>query len=108
MPEEQLQVTQNLRGSSSYLCKTKNLESSWYGPYWSLPETPRGNKYIATLTGYFSKWAEAAPLQNKSALGVAKFIYSISELCMTVHIRTFISCTESLACMDIVFCIGHM
>ena len=50
-----------------------------------LPETPRGNKYIATLTGYFSKWAEAAPLQNKSALGVAKFIYSVSELCMTVH-----------------------
>ena len=67
-----------------------------------LPETPRGNKYIAILTGYFSKWAEAAPLQNKSALGVAKFIYSVSELCMTVHIRTF---------MDIitdVFCIGHM
>ena len=26
-----------------------------------LPETPRGNKYIATLTGYFSKWAEAVP-----------------------------------------------
>ena len=76
-----------------------------------LPETPRGNKYIATLTGYFSKWAETAPLQNKSALGVAKFIYSVSELCMTVHIRTFISCTESLAWMDIitdVFCIGHM
>ena len=67
-----------------------------------LPETPRGNKYIATLTGYFSKWAEAAPFQNKSALGVAKFIYSVSELCMTVHIRTFISCTESLACMDII------
>ena len=67
-----------------------------------LPETPRGNKYIATLTGYFSKCAEAAPLQNKSALGLAKFIYSVSELCMTVHIRTFISCTESLACMNII------
>jgi len=33
-----------------------------------LPETPRGNKYIAVLTDYFSKWAEAAPLQDKTAL----------------------------------------
>ena len=40
--------------------------------------TPRGNKYIITLTDYFSKWAEAAPLPDKSALGVANFIYSVS------------------------------
>ena len=26
-----------------------------------LPETKRGNKYIITLTDYFSKWPEAAP-----------------------------------------------
>ena len=39
---------------------------------------PRGNKYIITLTDYFSKWAEAAPLPDKSALGVANFIYSVS------------------------------
>ena len=43
-----------------------------------LKETPRGNKYIVTLTDYFSKWAEAAPLQDKCAIGVAKFIYSVS------------------------------
>ena len=43
-----------------------------------MPETPRGNKYIVTLTDYFSKWAEAAPLKDKSAVGVAKFIYSVS------------------------------
>ena len=24
-----------------------------------MPETPRGNRYIITLTDYFSKWAEA-------------------------------------------------
>ena len=44
-----------------------------------LKETPRGNKYIVTLTDYFSKWAEAAPLPDKSAVGVAKFISSVSD-----------------------------
>ncbi len=43
-----------------------------------LTETPRGNKYVITLTDYFSKWAEAAPLPDKTAHGVAKFIYSVS------------------------------
>ena len=43
-----------------------------------LPVTPRGNKYIITLTDYFSKWAEAAPLQDKTAAGVAQFMYSVS------------------------------
>ena len=41
-----------------------------------LPETPRGNKYVVTLTDYFSKLAEAAPLPSKHAEGVATFIYS--------------------------------
>ena len=44
-----------------------------------LPLTPRGNKYIVTLTDYFTKWAEAAPLPNKCAIGVATFIYSVSS-----------------------------
>ena len=35
-----------------------------------LPVTPRGNKYIIKSTDYFSKWAEAAPLQDKTAAGV--------------------------------------
>ena len=42
-----------------------------------LQETPRGNKYIVTLTDYFSKWAEAAALPDKCAVGVAKFVYSV-------------------------------
>lgn len=45
-----------------------------------MPETPRGNRYIVTLTDYFSKWAEAAPLADKTALGVAKFIFSVCVL----------------------------
>lgn len=49
-----------------------------------LPETPRGNKYIVTLTDYFSKWAEAAPLPDKTANGVASFIHSVSILLLSV------------------------
>ena len=45
-----------------------------------MPTTTRGNRYIIALTDYFSKWAEAAPLPDKTAHGVAKFIYSVSSL----------------------------
>ena len=65
-----------------------------------LPETPRGNKYIATLTGYFSKWAETAPLQNKSALGVAKFNYSVSELHVYDSSYTYIYILHRKPSMD--------
>ena len=50
-----------------------------------LKETPRGNKYIVTLTDYFSKWAEAAPLPDKCALGVSKFIYSVSVILSDIY-----------------------
>lgn len=53
-----------------------------------LTETPRGNKYIITLTDYFSKWAEAGPLPDKTALGVAKFVYSMVKImtwCMVYY-----------------------
>lgn len=43
-----------------------------------MPSTPRGNRYIVTLTDYFSKWAEAAALPDKTAHGVARFMYSVS------------------------------
>ncbi len=43
-----------------------------------LPKTSRGNQYIVTLTDYFSKWAEAASLPDKTANGTASFIYSVS------------------------------
>ena len=42
-----------------------------------LPETVRGNKYIITVTDYFSKWPEAGPLPDKSAVGVANFMFSL-------------------------------
>ena len=43
-----------------------------------MPKTPRGNQYIITLTDYFSKWAEAAALMDKTAHGVASFIHTVS------------------------------
>lgn len=43
-----------------------------------MPKTPRQNQYIVTLTDYFSKWAEAAALTDKTAHGIATFIYSVS------------------------------
>ena len=36
--------------------------------------TKAGNRYIVTLVDYFSKWPEAAPLNTKSAAGVALFL----------------------------------
>ena len=46
----------------------------------SLPVTTRGNKYIITLTYYFSKWAEAAPSGDHTAASVTKFMYSVSVI----------------------------
>ena len=40
-----------------------------------LPETRSGNKYIVTLVDYFSKWPEAQALPDKTAKGVALFLY---------------------------------
>ena len=45
-----------------------------------LPETARGNKYIITARDYFSKWSEAAPLPDKTAIRVANFLF----LCFAV------------------------
>lgn len=38
--------------------------------------TPRNNKYVLTMTCYFSKWVEAFPLPDKSATCVAHAIYA--------------------------------
>ena len=42
-----------------------------------LPETSRGNKYVVMLVDYFSKWPEAAPLPDKTAEGVALFLFEL-------------------------------
>ena len=53
-----------------------------------LPTTKRGNKFVVTLVDYFSKWPEAAPLPDKTAVGVALFLYEL--FCRyTIIILTF-------------------
>ena len=42
-----------------------------------LPLTKKGNKYIVTLVDYFSKWPEATALPDKTAVGVAYFIFEL-------------------------------
>lgn len=43
------------------------------GPY----TCSNGNQYILTVTDYFSKYVEAVPIPDKSAVSVAKGIYKI-------------------------------
>lgn len=42
-----------------------------------LPETVRGNKCIVTATDYFSKRPEAASFPDKTAVGMANFLFSL-------------------------------
>ena len=46
-----------------------------------LTETQKGNKYIMTVSCLFSKWPEATALPDKTATGVAEFLF----LCFTRH-----------------------
>lgn len=41
-----------------------------------LPKT-QGYSYVVVLIDYFSKWPEAAPLKDKSAMSVASFLYQV-------------------------------
>ena len=42
-----------------------------------LLKSVRGNKYIITVTEYFSMWPEAGSIPEKSAVGVANFLFSL-------------------------------
>ncbi len=39
--------------------------------------TALGHKYVLTMTDYFSKYVEAVPIPDKSALSVAQGIYKV-------------------------------
>ena len=43
-----------------------------------LPWTEPDNRYIVTLVDYFSKWPEAAPLPDKTAMGSHHLFMSCS------------------------------
>ena len=46
-----------------------------------LPETPQKNKSVMTVSCLFSKWPEATALHDKTAIGVAEFLFH----CFTRH-----------------------
>ena len=51
------------------------------------PMTKAGNRYTVTLVDYFSKWPEAAPLKDKSAAGVALFLFHL--FCRYLNLVSF-------------------
>ena len=60
-----------------------------------LTETPRGIKYIITLTDYYTKWAEAAPLKDKGAISVAQFLDDVRSFVVN---NTMINMNASYVC----------
>ena len=65
-----------LQQSCCYVQAWHQIGIDLVGP---LPETPNGNKYICTITDYYTKWAEATALPSKEAVGVANFLYKVIE-----------------------------
>lgn len=58
-------------GNMSVGSPLDRLAIDYLGP---LPVTPRGNRYILTITGQFSKWVEIFPLPDQSAARCASTI----------------------------------
>ena len=82
-PKVWSQVSEGSTCSARVLCPRMNASNLFLvnqvgidliGP---LPTTARGNKYIVTLVDYFSRWPEAAGLPDKTAFGVAMFLYEL-------------------------------
>ena len=70
-----------LRKTNATLHPIPVKNEAWYqlgmdlvGP---LPVTPTGNKYLITVTDYYTKWAMAGGLKDKSAASVAEFLYMV-------------------------------
>lgn len=73
--------TQQLKTAAMELHPVDVIPQTWYllgmdliGPFKS---SGAGNKYILTMTDYFSKYVEAVPLSDKSAVSVACGIYMV-------------------------------
>lgn len=61
------------------------VKSPWYhigidfvGPI--TPTSSSGNRYILTVSDYFTKWAEAVALPSKHAQGVAEALFKVIKI----------------------------
>ena len=43
------------------------------------PPSFSGNRYILTMSDYFSKWVEAVALPSKEAAGVSNVLYKVLQ-----------------------------
>ena len=76
-----------------------------------LQETPRGNKYIVTLTDYFSKWAERQLCQtNVPWVWQNSFSYSVKVIITIIILLTLGACAVGLryllcVCVSVCLCV---
>ena len=55
------------------------------------PTSSAGNRYILTVSDYFTKWVEAVPLPSKCAAGVSKALFKVSVRILTSHSHSILS-----------------
>ena len=74
------------------------VKSPWYhigidfiGPIH--PTSSQGNRYILTVSDYFSKWAEAIPLPSKHAFVTANSLFKVCIFLFSPLINKFIAIT---------------
>ncbi len=44
------------------------------------PISKNGNRFILTLSDYFTKWVEAIALPSKCAIGVARSLFQVNKI----------------------------
>ena len=71
-----------LRKDHATLHPIQVKDEAWYqvgmdliGP---LPVASAGNRYIMTITDYYTKWTEAFPIKDKTASSVADILFRVS------------------------------
>lgn len=52
------------------------------------PKSIAGNRYILTISDYFSKFVDAVPLPDKFASGVVKSLYKVATMYSTINKMT--------------------
>ena len=77
---DRCQRTASEKNNYDVLHPVKVPSRAWYLLGMDLIAAPKasskGNNYILTVTDYFTKYVEAVPLQDKSAISVARGLYS--------------------------------